>query len=36
VRGIKADPKQARQWYERARQLGAREAEDRLRRLGAN
>jgi hypothetical protein len=36
VRGIKADPKQARQWYERARQLGAREAEERLRRLGAN
>ena len=36
VRGIKADPKQARQWYERARQLGAGEAEERLRRLGAN
>ncbi len=36
VRGIKADPKQARQWYERARQLGAGEADERLRRLGAN
>ncbi|HJZ33484.1 MAG TPA: hypothetical protein VKF35_20360 [Hyphomicrobiaceae bacterium] len=36
VRGIKADSKQARQWYERARQLGAGDAEERLRRLGAN
>jgi hypothetical protein len=36
VRGIKADPKLARQWYERARQLGAGDADERLRRLGAN
>jgi len=36
VRGIKPDSKLARQWYERARQLGAGDAEERLRRLGAN
>jgi hypothetical protein len=36
VRGIKPDSKLARQWYERARQLGAGDADDRLRRLGAN
>jgi hypothetical protein len=36
VRGIKPDSKLARQWYERARQLGAGDAEDRIRRLGAN
>jgi hypothetical protein len=36
VRGIKPDSKLARQWYERARQLGAGEADERLRRLGAN
>jgi len=36
VRGIKADSKLARQWYERARQLGAGAADERLRRLGAN
>jgi TPR repeat protein len=36
VRGMKADAAAARKWYERARQLGAREAEQRLRRLGAN
>ena len=36
VRGIQADDKQARHWYERALQLGARDAEQRLRRLGAN
>jgi hypothetical protein len=36
VRGIRPDPKLARQWYERARQLGAGGAEARLRRLGAN
>jgi len=35
VRGIQADAKEARRWYERARQLGAAEAEQRLRRLGA-
>jgi hypothetical protein len=36
VRGIKPDSKLARQWYERARQLGAGDADERLRRLGAN
>jgi hypothetical protein len=36
VRGLKADLQTARKWYERARQLGAREAEQRLERLGAN
>jgi hypothetical protein len=36
VRGLKPDPEEARKWYERARQLGAVEAEDRLRRLSAN
>ena len=35
VRGIAADPKTARRWYERARELGAAGAEERLRRLGA-
>ena len=35
VRGIPADPKEARRWYERAAQLGAREAQQRLQRLGA-
>jgi hypothetical protein len=34
--GIQADAKEARRWYERALQLGARDAEQRLRRLGAN
>jgi len=36
VRGIQADAKEARRWYERALQLGSRDAEQRLRRLGAN
>jgi TPR repeat protein len=36
VRGLKPDQDQARRWYERARMLGAPEAEQRLRRLGAN
>jgi hypothetical protein len=36
VRGISADNKQARRWYERARELGASEAEARLKRLGTN
>ena len=36
VRGIQPDAKQARHWYERALQLGARDADQRLRRLGAN
>jgi TPR repeat protein len=34
LRGIDADPKEARRWYERARQLGAADAEERLRRIG--
>jgi TPR repeat protein len=33
VLGLQPDVASARQWYEKARQLGAREAEDRLRRL---
>lgn len=36
VRGIQPDPKLARRWYERALELGDREAEMRLRRLGSN
>jgi hypothetical protein len=36
VRGIQPDVKQARQWYERAKQLGASDAEERLRRIGTN
>jgi hypothetical protein len=36
VRGIQPDPKQARRWYERARQLGDNDAEERLRRIGTN
>jgi hypothetical protein len=35
VAGLKADRQAARKWYERARQLGAREAGQRLQRLGA-
>src|SRR5262245_22795935 len=35
VLGLKADPGEARKWYEKARELGARDAEARLRRLGA-
>jgi TPR repeat protein len=35
VRGIQADAKEARRWYERARQLGATDAAARLARLGA-
>jgi TPR repeat protein len=34
--GLKADREAARRWYERARQLGAAEAEQRLRRLGGD
>jgi hypothetical protein len=34
LRGIDADPKEARRWYERARQLGAADADERLRRIG--
>jgi TPR repeat protein len=33
VRGIKPDAKEAERWYERARQLGATEADQRVRRL---
>ena len=36
VRGIQPDTKQARRWYERAKQLGASDADERLRRIGAN
>ena len=36
VRGLQPDSALAKRWYERARQLGAAEAEQRLRRLGAN
>jgi hypothetical protein len=36
VRGIEPNAKEAQRWYELARQLGAGEAEQRLRRLGAN
>jgi hypothetical protein len=35
VRGIQADAKEARRWYERARQLGDADADQRLRRLSA-
>jgi hypothetical protein len=34
--GLKPDREAARRWYERARRLGAAEAEERLRRLGGN
>lgn len=36
VRGLQPDAATARRWYERAQQLGAAEAAQRLRRLGAN
>ena len=36
VRGLQPDRAAALRWYERARQLGAADAEQRLRRLGAN
>jgi hypothetical protein len=36
LRGISPDAKEAKRWYERARQLGAGDADQRLRRLGAN
>jgi TPR repeat protein len=35
VRGIASDAKEAQRWYERARELGATEAEQHIRRLGA-
>jgi hypothetical protein len=34
LRGVEANPNEARRWYERARQLGAAGAEERLRRIG--
>ena len=34
VQGVAADLAEARKWYERARELGAREADERLARLG--
>ena len=36
LRGVEPDVREARRWYERARQLGASGAEERLRRIGAN
>ena len=36
VRGVQPNPAEARRWYERARQLGASDVDQRLRRLGAN
>jgi len=36
LRGISPDVKEAKRWYERARELGAGDADQRLRRLGAN
>ena len=36
ARNVKPDPKEARRWYERARQLGVKEADQRLQRLGTN
>jgi TPR repeat protein len=35
LRGIQPDAKEAARWYERARQLGAGDADQRLQRLGA-
>lgn len=35
TQGVQANPSLARQWYERARELGAPEAEERLARLGS-
>jgi TPR repeat protein len=35
VRGVAPNPKEARRWYERARQLGATDAAQRITRLGA-
>jgi TPR repeat protein len=35
VGGLRPDPAQARRWYERARELGAAEADEPLRRLSA-
>jgi len=35
IGGVEPDPEEARKWYERARELGAAEAVERLQRLGA-
>ena len=35
VQGVQANPAEARKWYERARELGAPEAADRLTALNA-
>jgi hypothetical protein len=36
LRGVEPNPKEARRWYERARQLGASGVDERLRRIGGN
>ncbi len=36
AQGVRPDREEARRWYERARELGAPEAEERLARLGGN
>jgi hypothetical protein len=36
VQGVRPDRDEARRWYERARELGATEADERLARLGSN
>jgi hypothetical protein len=36
LRGVRPEPKEARRWYERARALGAPDAERRLQRLGGS
>jgi hypothetical protein len=36
VHAVKPNPKEARRWYERARQLGAADAEQHITRLGAH
>jgi TPR repeat protein len=35
VAGVQPDVALARQWYEKARELGAKEADERLRQLGS-
>jgi TPR repeat protein len=36
AQGVRPDREEARRWYERARELGAPEAEERLARLGGS
>jgi TPR repeat protein len=36
VQGVRPDRDEARRWYERARELGAAEADERLARLSGN